>query len=82
MNSTSIQFRVGQGFDVHAFGAGDHVFLCGEKIGHTRGLLAHSDGDVGLHALCDAMLAPPRWETSAIIFRRMTRDTRMPTAVN
>jgi len=49
-------FRVGQGFDVHAFGEGDHVILCGVKIPHSAGLEAHSDGDVALHALCDALL--------------------------
>ncbi len=48
--------RVGIGYDVHAFGPGDHVVLGGEKIPHTRGVLAHSDGDVLLHALCDALL--------------------------
>ncbi|MFT4255725.1 MAG: 2-C-methyl-D-erythritol 2,4-cyclodiphosphate synthase [Pseudoxanthomonas sp.] len=48
--------RIGQGFDVHAFGDGDHVMLGGVKIPHERGVLAHSDGDVVLHALCDAML--------------------------
>ena len=48
--------RIGQGFDVHAFGAGDHVMLGGVRIPHERGVLAHSDGDVALHALCDAML--------------------------
>jgi len=49
-------FRIGQGFDVHAFGSGDHIILCGVKIPHSSGLDAHSDGDVALHALCDAML--------------------------
>ena len=49
-------FRIGSGFDVHAFGAGDHVMLGGVRIPHDRGVLAHSDGDVALHALCDAML--------------------------
>ena len=48
--------RIGQGFDVHAFDAGDHVMLGGVRIPHDRGVLAHSDGDVALHALCDAML--------------------------
>ena len=48
--------RIGQGFDVHAFGEGDHVMLGGVRIAHARGVLAHSDGDVVLHALCDAML--------------------------
>lgn len=48
--------RVGQGFDVHAFGPGDHVVLGGVRIDFERGLDAHSDGDVLLHALCDALL--------------------------
>lgn len=49
-------FRVGQGLDVHAFTEGDHVMLCGVRVPHDRGLQAHSDGDVALHALCDALL--------------------------
>lgn len=48
--------RVGQGYDVHAFGPGDHVWLGGVRIPHTHGVVAHSDGDVGLHALTDAVL--------------------------
>ncbi|MCC7635630.1 2-C-methyl-D-erythritol 2,4-cyclodiphosphate synthase [Stenotrophomonas rhizophila] len=48
--------RIGQGYDVHAFGAGDHIMLGGVRVPHSRGVLAHSDGDVILHALCDAML--------------------------
>ena len=52
----SIDIRIGQGFDVHAFGGGDHVMLGGVRVPHVRGVLAHSDGDVVLHALCDAML--------------------------
>lgn len=48
--------RIGNGFDVHAFGDGDHVMLGGVRIPHEKGLVAHSDGDVVLHALCDAML--------------------------
>jgi 2-C-methyl-D-erythritol 2,4-cyclodiphosphate synthase len=48
--------RIGQGFDVHAFGDGDHVMLGGVRVPHERGVLAHSDGDVVLHALCDALL--------------------------
>jgi 2-C-methyl-D-erythritol 2,4-cyclodiphosphate synthase len=51
-----MNFRIGQGFDVHAFGAGDHVMLGGVRIAHERGVVAHSDGDVVIHALCDAML--------------------------
>ena len=48
--------RIGQGFDVHAFEPGDHVMLCGLAIPHNQGLKAHSDGDVALHALADALL--------------------------
>ena len=48
--------RIGHGFDVHAFGPGDHITLGGVKIDFDRGLEAHSDGDVALHALCDALL--------------------------
>lgn len=47
--------RTGQGFDVHAFGPGDHVTLCGVRVPHTQALTGHSDADVGLHALCDAL---------------------------
>ncbi len=47
--------RVATGYDVHAFGPGDHVWLCGVKVAHDRGVVAHSDGDVALHALCDAL---------------------------
>jgi len=48
--------RVGQGFDVHAFGPGDYVTLCGVRIAHDRGLSGHSDADAPLHALTDALL--------------------------
>ncbi|WP_353144229.1 2-C-methyl-D-erythritol 2,4-cyclodiphosphate synthase [Acinetobacter pragensis] len=50
------QIRIGQGLDVHAFEDGEHVTLAGVKIPHTHGLKAHSDGDVVLHALSDALL--------------------------
>jgi 2-C-methyl-D-erythritol 4-phosphate cytidylyltransferase / 2-C-methyl-D-erythritol 2,4-cyclodiphosphate synthase len=49
-------YRTGQGLDVHAFGPGDHVWLCGIKVPYDRGLVGHSDADVGLHALTDAIL--------------------------
>jgi 2-C-methyl-D-erythritol 4-phosphate cytidylyltransferase/2-C-methyl-D-erythritol 2,4-cyclodiphosphate synthase len=48
--------RTGTGYDVHAFGDGDHLMICGVRVPHTCGFLAHSDGDVGLHALVDAIL--------------------------
>ena len=71
--------RIGSGVDVHAFGPGDHLMLGGVRIAHTRGVLAHSDGDVVLHALCDALLgaaglgdigqhfpdSDPRWKGAA-----------------
>lgn len=50
-----MDIRLGNGYDVHRFGDGDHVFLCGVKIPHTRGLQGHSDADVGMHALTDAI---------------------------
>lgn len=53
MRSTT---RIGQGYDVHAFGPGDHVMLGGVRLPHIAGVQAHSDGDVVLHALCDALL--------------------------
>ena len=71
--------RVGQGFDVHPFGPGDHVLACGVAIPHSVGLVGHSDADVGLHALTDAVLgaigagdigmhfppSDPRWRGAA-----------------
>jgi len=51
-----MQMRIGHGFDVHAFGEGDGLMIGGVRVPHGRGVLAHSDGDVALHALCDAML--------------------------
>jgi len=71
--------RIGTGFDVHAFGPGDGVMLAGVRVPHSRGVVAHSDGDVVLHALCDALLgaaglgdigqhfadSDPRWKGAA-----------------
>lgn len=48
--------RIGHGYDVHRFGEGDAVILGGVRIPHERGLVAHSDGDVLVHAVCDALL--------------------------
>jgi 2-C-methyl-D-erythritol 4-phosphate cytidylyltransferase/2-C-methyl-D-erythritol 2,4-cyclodiphosphate synthase len=53
---TAMETRIGAGFDVHRFGPGDHVMICGVAVPHSRGVIAHSDGDVGLHALTDAVL--------------------------
>lgn len=73
--------RIGHGFDVHAFGAGHEVMLGGVPVPHDRGVVAHSDGDVAIHALCDAILgalalgdigqhfppSDPRWKDVASI---------------
>ena len=50
-----MDIRIGQGYDVHRFGLGDHVMLCGVAIPHTKTLQGHSDADVGMHALTDAI---------------------------
>ena len=81
--------RIGHGYDIHAFTAGDHVMLGGVRIAHAKGLKAHSDGDVVLHALCDALLGAaalgdigrhfpdtdPRWEgaDSRLILRETVK---------
>lgn len=71
--------RVGIGYDIHAFGPGDHVMLAGVRVPHDKGVRAHSDGDVVIHALCDALLgaaglgdigqhfpdSDPRWKGAA-----------------
>lgn len=51
----TMDVRLGNGYDVHAFCEGDHVWLCGVKVPHSKGLLGHSDADVGMHALTDAI---------------------------
>jgi len=55
LKGRQMDLRVGNGFDVHAFCEGDGVWLCGVKVPHGRGLLGHSDADVGMHALTDAI---------------------------
>ncbi|MDG1737011.1 MAG: bifunctional 2-C-methyl-D-erythritol 4-phosphate cytidylyltransferase/2-C-methyl-D-erythritol 2,4-cyclodiphosphate synthase [Paracoccaceae bacterium] len=50
-----MDIRLGNGYDVHRFGEGDHVILCGVRIDHSRGLQGHSDADVGMHAVTDAI---------------------------
>jgi 2-C-methyl-D-erythritol 4-phosphate cytidylyltransferase/2-C-methyl-D-erythritol 2,4-cyclodiphosphate synthase len=56
LSARCADIRTGFGFDVHRFGPGDHVMLCGIRVPHDRGLIGHSDADVGLHALTDALL--------------------------
>ena len=51
-----MDIRVGQGYDVHALGDGLRLVLGGVEISHTKGCIAHSDGDVAIHAICDALL--------------------------
>lgn len=51
-----MDIRIGQGYDVHALGDGLRLVLCGVDVEHTKGCIAHSDGDVAIHALCDALL--------------------------
>ena len=55
LEARQMDVRVGNGYDVHAFCDGDHVTLCGVRVAHARGLLGHSDADVGMHALTDAI---------------------------
>ena len=55
LQGRAMDVRVGNGFDVHAFCDGDQVWLCGVSVPHGRGLLGHSDADVGMHALTDAI---------------------------
>ncbi|MDA0188440.1 MAG: 2-C-methyl-D-erythritol 4-phosphate cytidylyltransferase, partial [Proteobacteria bacterium] len=55
LETGQMDIRTGNGFDVHAFGPGDHVMLCGVAIPHERGLMGHSDADVGLHTVTDAI---------------------------
>lgn len=83
------EVRVGQGYDVHRFGPGDHVMLCGIRVPYEAGLTGHSDADVGLHALTDAILgalaagdigqhfppSDPRWRgADSAVFLRHARD--------
>ena len=72
-NDHSPRFRIGQGFDVHAFGPGDHVMLGGIRVPHTQGVEAHSDGDVVIHALCDAIYGALA-EGDEVVVRRAARD--------
>ncbi|MCJ8139695.1 bifunctional 2-C-methyl-D-erythritol 4-phosphate cytidylyltransferase/2-C-methyl-D-erythritol 2,4-cyclodiphosphate synthase [Falsirhodobacter halotolerans] len=55
LKDMKMDIRLGNGYDVHRFGTGDHVWLCGVKVPHGRGLQGHSDADVGMHALTDAI---------------------------
>lgn len=79
LEGRAMDIRTGNGFDVHAFGPADHVWLCGVKVPHSHGLVGHSDADVGMHALTDAIYgalaagdigrhfppSDPRWKGAA-----------------
>ncbi len=84
-----MDIRLGNGFDVHAFGPGDHVTLCGVAIPHDQGLVGHSDADVAMHTVTDALYgalargdigqhfppSDPRWKGAASeIFLRHAVD--------
>ncbi len=56
IGGSPVEIRTGQGFDTHKFGPGHEIMLCGVPVPHTKGLVGHSDADVGLHALTDAVL--------------------------
>lgn len=86
---TAMDIRLGNGYDVHAFGPGDHVWLCGVRIDHDHGLVGHSDADVGMHALTDAIYgalamgdigrhfppSDPQWKgADSMIFLRHAAD--------
>lgn len=55
-NRVYMDIRIGHGYDVHALGEGLKLFIGGVELEHTKGCIAHSDGDVAIHALCDALL--------------------------
>ncbi len=74
--------RIGHGFDVHAFGGEGPIIIGGVRIPYEKGLLAHSDGDVALHALTDALLAPRRWAISASCSPIPIRRLKAPIAAN
>ena len=87
-----IDVRTGNGFDVHAFTGGDHIILCGVKIPHDKALKGHSDADVAMHALTDAIFgalcegdigahfppSDPRWKgaPSAVFLEKASEMTR------
>ena len=82
--------RTGNGFDVHAFGDGDHVMLAGVRIPNGRGVTGHSDADVALHALVDAILGalaegdigvhfPPSLSLIHILFAGETTNVKLTT---
>lgn len=74
--------RIGHGFDVHAFGGEGPIIIGGVRIPYEKGLLAHSDGDVALHALTDALLGAAALGISASCSRIPIRHLKVPTAAS
>jgi len=70
--------RTGSGYDVHAFADGDHVMLGGVRIPHSRGVTGHSDADVALHALVDAILGALSDGDIGVHFPRAIRNGKAP----
>lgn len=74
--------RIGHGFDVHAFGGEGPIIIGGVRIPYEKGLLAHSDGDVALHALTDALLGAAALGDIGKLFRIPIRHLKVPTAAS
>ena len=74
--------RIGHGFDVHAFGGVGPIIIGGVRIPYEKGLLAHSDGDVALHALTDALLGAAALGISVSYSRTPTRPLKVQIVVN
>ncbi len=74
--------RIGHGFDVHAFGGEGPIIIGGVRIPYEKGLLAHSDGDVALHALTDALLGAAALGDIGKLFRILIPHLKAPTAAN
>lgn len=72
--------RIGHGFDVHKFGGEGPVIIGGVSIPYEQGLVAHSDGDVALHAVCDACWGQLQLAISAVISRTLTQNGKGQTA--
>ena len=80
MPTTLLPLRIGHGFDVHRFGAGDHLMLGGVRVPFDQGFVAHSDGDVVLHAVSDALLGACALGDIGHHFQIPTKLGRGPTA--
>ena len=75
-----MKIRVGFGFDVHQLVEGRELWLGGIRLEHSKGLLGHSDADVLLHTVCDALLGAANMRDTVIIFRILPESTRISTA--